>query len=130
MRKIITVRRSKFVQVPTRNTSYSHLRDGFTRTLAVRVQLAKSHEAISHETDFAIQSALRKLKTLFPATAVKKGTSLDILLTAPTGDSKRQRTLVFRDLGSIESDWVAEQFMLAYFEGEGISPAVSGPWVG
>ena len=112
-------------QVPTRNTSYAHLRDGFTRALTVRVQLAKTRDALSPETEFVIQSPLRKLKSLFPNSAVSKGTPLDILLTAPTGDKKRPRTLVFRDLGAVESDWVAEQFVLAYFEGDGISPPVS-----
>jgi len=43
-------------------------------------------------------------------------------LTAPTGDPARPRSLVFSDLGAVESDWLAEQFVLAYFEGEGISP--------
>ncbi|KAI6014167.1 chalcone-flavanone isomerase-domain-containing protein [Pisolithus marmoratus] len=108
--------------VPTRNTSYTHLRDGFVRALTARVQLEKSRGALTPETEFAIQSPLRKLKTLFPNAALTKGTPLDVLITAPTGDKKQPRRLVFRDLGSIESDWVAEQFVLAYFEGDGISP--------
>lgn len=108
--------------VPTRNTSYTHLRDGFVRALTARVQLEKSRGVLTPETEFAIQSPLRKLKTLFPNAALTKGTPLDVLITAPTGDNKQPRRLVFRDLGSIESDWVAEQFVLAYFEGDGISP--------
>ncbi|KAG6329688.1 hypothetical protein ID866_9402 [Astraeus odoratus] len=108
--------------VPTRNTSYSHLRDGFTRALTSRVQLAKTSGTLSPEAEFAIQSPLRKLKSLFPTSALTKGTPLDVLVTAPTGDRKRPRTLIFRDLGSVESNWVAEQFVLAYFEGDGISP--------
>ncbi|KAI6013059.1 chalcone-flavanone isomerase-domain-containing protein [Pisolithus microcarpus] len=108
--------------VPTRNTSYTHLRDGFVRALTARVQLEKSRGVLTPETEFAIQSPLRKLKTLFPNAALTKGTPLDVLVTAPTGDNKQPRRLVFRDLGSIESDWVAEQFVLAYFEGDGISP--------
>lgn len=108
--------------VPTRNTSYTHLRDGFVRALTARVQLEKSRGVFTPETEFAIQSPLRKLKTLFPNATLTKGTPLDVLITAPTGDNKQPRRLVFRDLGSIESDWVAEQFVLAYFEGDGISP--------
>ncbi|KAI5983514.1 hypothetical protein EDC04DRAFT_3098856 [Pisolithus marmoratus] len=108
--------------VPTRNTSYTHLRDGFVRALTARVQLEKSRGALTPETEFAIQSPLHKLKTLFPNAALTKGTPLDVLITAPTGDKKQPRKLVFRDLGSIESDWVAEQFVLAYFEGDGITP--------
>ncbi|KAI6003210.1 chalcone-flavanone isomerase-domain-containing protein [Pisolithus orientalis] len=108
--------------VPTRNTSYTHLRDGFVRALTGRIQLEKSRGALTPEIEFAIQSPLRKLKTLFPNAALTKGTPLDILITAPSGDQKQPRRLVFRDLGSIESDWVSEQFLLTYFEGNGISP--------
>ncbi|KAI6113912.1 chalcone-flavanone isomerase-domain-containing protein [Pisolithus croceorrhizus] len=110
--------------VPTRNTSYTHLRDGFMRALTARVQLEKSRGLLTPETEFAIQSPLRKLKTLFPNVALTKGTPLDVLVTAPTGDNKQPRRLVFRDLGSVESNWVAEQFVLAYFEGDGISPSL------
>ncbi|KIJ21514.1 hypothetical protein PAXINDRAFT_95084 [Paxillus involutus ATCC 200175] len=108
--------------VPTRNTSYSHLRDGFVRALTARVQLARSRQTLSPETELFLQSPLRKLKSIFPSTAVAKGYPLDVHLTAPTGDLTRPRSLVFMDLGSVESDWVAEEFVLAYFEGDGISP--------
>jgi hypothetical protein len=111
--------------VPTRNTSYSHLRDGFVRALTARVQLARSRQTLSPETELFLQSPLRKLKSIFPSTAVAKGYPLDVHLTAPTGDLTRPRSLVFMDLGSVESDWVAEEFVLAYFEGDGISPPVS-----
>ncbi|KAF9229587.1 hypothetical protein BS17DRAFT_771655 [Gyrodon lividus] len=108
--------------VPTRNTSYSHLRDGFMRALTARIQLAKSRGTLSPETELAVQSPLRKLKSIFPGTAVAKGYPLDVHLTAPTGDPTHPRKLVFLDLGSVESNWVAEEFVLAYFEGDGISP--------
>ncbi|KAF9243863.1 chalcone-flavanone isomerase-domain-containing protein [Melanogaster broomeanus] len=108
--------------VPTRNTSYSHLRDGFIRALNARLQLARSRGTLSPETELAVQSPLRKLKSIFPTTAVAKGYPLDVHLTAPTGDPTRPRSLVFLDLGSVESDWVAQEFVLAYFEGDGISP--------
>lgn len=111
--------------VPTRNTSYTHLRDGFMRALTARLQLAKSHGVLSAETEAAVQSPLRKLKSIFPTTKLSKGNPLDVHLTAPTGDPTRPRNLVFSDLGAVESDWVAEEFVLAYFEGEGISPPVS-----
>lgn len=111
--------------VPTRHTSYTHLRDGFMRTLTARLQLAKSRGILSAETEATVQSPLRKLKSIFPATKLPKGNPLDVHLTAPTGDPTRPRNLVFSDLGAVESDWVAEEFVLAYFEGEGISPPVS-----
>lgn len=69
-----------------------------------------------------ISSSLRKLKGLFPNSNLAKYTPLDIYLSAPMAD--RERVLVFRDLGSIESDWVATEFALHYFEGAGPSPPV------
>jgi hypothetical protein len=33
--------------------------------------------------------------------------------------------MILKDMGSVENDWVAEEFVLAYFEGNGISPPVS-----
>ena len=70
-----------------------------------------------------IQSPINKLKSLFPNTSLKKGTPLDIVLTPPI--PAKPRALILRDLGVVQDDWVAQQFMLAYFEGEGNSPAVS-----
>lgn len=111
--------------VPTRHTSYTHLRDGFMRALTTRLQLAKSRGTLSAETETSVQSPLRKLKSIFPTTKLSKGHPLDVHLTAPTDDSTRPRNLVFSELGAVESDWVAEEFVLAYFEGTGISPSVS-----
>lgn len=111
--------------VPTRHTSYTHLRDGFVRALTARLHLAKSRGTLSAETEAAVQSPLRKLKSIFPNAKLSKGRPFDVHLTAPTGDPARPRNLVFSDLGAVESDWVAEEFVLAYFEGEGISPPVS-----
>lgn len=111
--------------VPTRHTSYTHLRDGFVRALTARFQLAKSRGTLSAEKEAAVQSPLHKLKSIFPTTKLSKGHPLDVHLTAPTEDPARPRKLVFLDLGAIESDWVAEEFVLAYFEGQGISPPVS-----
>lgn len=116
--------------VPTRHTSYTHLRDGFVRALTARLQLAKSRGALPTETEAAVQSPLRKLKSIFPTTKLPKGHPLDVHLTAPTGDPAHPRNLVFSDLGAVENDWVAEEFVLAYFEGGGISPPVSTTLVG
>ncbi|KAH0838526.1 hypothetical protein J3R83DRAFT_6845 [Lanmaoa asiatica] len=58
--------------VPTRNTSYTHLRDGFVRALTARLQLAKSRRTLSAETEVAVQSPLRKLKSIFPTTKLAK----------------------------------------------------------
>jgi hypothetical protein len=108
--------------VPTRNTSYSHLRDGFMRSLQSRMALSRERGLLLPDEEAAAQSPLRKLKTVFPNTPLGKGTPLDIILTAPT--IAAERVLIVRDLGSVQSTVVGRDFVMAYFEGNGISPPV------
>ncbi|KZT06344.1 uncharacterized protein LAESUDRAFT_726177 [Laetiporus sulphureus 93-53] len=108
--------------VPTRSTSYSHLRDGFMRTMQARLLLSKKRGSLSPEEEFAVQSPLRKFKSIFPNTPLAKHTPLDIMLAPPSLDSKQPRSLVIRDLGAVQSNWLATEFVLAYFEGDGLSP--------
>ncbi|KAI0762663.1 chalcone-flavanone isomerase-domain-containing protein [Fomes fomentarius] len=106
--------------IPTRSTSYSHLRDGYMRAMQARQILLKQRGELTPDDELAIQSPLRKLKSMFPNTPLAKHSPLDILATAPS--PKQQRNLIVRDLGSVQSDWLAREFVLAYFEGPGISP--------
>ncbi|KAI0786077.1 chalcone-flavanone isomerase-domain-containing protein [Abortiporus biennis] len=106
--------------MPTRSTSYSHLRDGFVRTLQARTQLCRQRGLLSNEEEHGIQSPLRKFKSMFPNTPLTKHTPLDILLLAP--EPGQPRSLIVRDLGAVQNDWLAREFFLAYFEGDGISP--------
>ncbi|KAI0076277.1 hypothetical protein K474DRAFT_1663261 [Panus rudis PR-1116 ss-1] len=106
--------------IPTRSTSYGHLRDGFIRALQARMVLCRQRGTLSQEEEAAAQSPLRKFKSMFPNAPLAKHTPLDILLTAP--EPGAPRTLIVRDLGAIQNDWLATEFFLAYFEGAGISP--------
>ncbi|KAI0067760.1 hypothetical protein BV25DRAFT_1911641 [Artomyces pyxidatus] len=106
--------------IPTRNTSYTHLRDAFVRTLQARQQLGHKLGSLSQEELVSAQAPISKLKTLFPNAPFLKHTPLDIILSPP--DSSQPRTLIFRDLGVIQHDWVAHELMSAYFDGEGNSP--------
>ena len=94
------------------------------RSLQTRLVLGRKRGTLSEEQEQAVQSPLRKLKSIFPATPLSKHTPLDIFLTAPSSDPERPRALIIRDMGSVEDDWVATEFVLAYFEGNGPSPAV------
>ena len=108
--------------VPTRSTSFTHLRDGFVRALQARLVLAKQKGKLTPDEELEVQSPLRKFKSMFPNTPLAKGQSLDILLAPP--EQGQPRTLIVRDLGTIHDDWLAHEFVLAYFEGDGISPPV------
>lgn len=87
-----------------------------------RAVLGRKLGTFSEADELESQSPLRKLKTLFPNSPLNKHTPMDIYLTAPSPG--RPRALIFRDMGAIESDWVATEFVLAYFEGQGLSPPV------
>jgi len=108
--------------IPTRSTSYSHLRDGFMRALLARMKVSHARGTITEEEEEGAQSPLRTFKSIFPNTPLAKHTPLDILITAPSNDSAHQRALIIRDMGAVENDWIAREFVLAYFEGAGISP--------
>ena len=96
------------------------------RALQARMVFAKKQGTLSEEDAQEVGSPMRKLKSLFPNSPLAKHTPLDIFLFAPTPG--RPRTLVFRDLGAVESDWVATEFVLHYFEGVGPSPPVSADY--
>ena len=98
-------------------------RDAFIRSLNARQQLAHQRGTLSSEEQLSVQSPIGKLKTIFPNAPLLKHTPLDLLLAPP--DPTGHRTLIVRDLGAIQNDWVAQEVMLAYFEGDGNSPAVS-----
>ena len=111
------------VQVPTRNTSYTHLRDAFVRTLQTRQRLAHQAGDLSSDEQLALQAPISQLKTVFPNAPFVKDTPLDIVLTPP--DPVRPRALIIQNLGAIQNEWVAQEFVLSYFDGQGNSSAVS-----
>ncbi|TFY83747.1 hypothetical protein EWM64_g284 [Hericium alpestre] len=108
--------------MPTRSTSYTHLRDAFIRSLQTRQKLGRERGTLSPEEQLAVQSPISKLKTIFPNAPLAKHTPLDLLLTAP--DPKQPRCLIVRDLGVVPNDWVGRELMMAYFDGQGNSPAL------
>ena len=94
------------------------------RALQARQILCRQRGELSPDEELAIQSPLRQLKSMFPNTPLSKHSPLDILVLSP---AKPARTLIVRDLGSVQSDWLAREFVLTYFEGNGISPPVRIP---
>jgi hypothetical protein len=88
-----------------------------------RLIKAKQHGELSEEQVIQEGSPIRKLSGLFPNSPLAKNTPFDIFLTAP--QEGKPRALIFRDFGSVESDWVATNFVLNYLGPECPSPAVS-----
>lgn len=86
--------------------------------------LAKKSEALTPQDELEIQSPLRKFKSMFPnSKPLEKHQPLDLLFLAPVVGEPRDVTV--RDLGSVQSDWLARELLRAYFHEKGISPAVS-----
>ncbi|KAJ3576134.1 hypothetical protein NP233_g628 [Leucocoprinus birnbaumii] len=106
--------------IPTRSTGLTHLRDAFTRALNTRLVKAKQSGELTEEQVIQEGSPIRKLAGLFPNSPLTKNTPFDIFLTAP--QEGKPRALIFRDLGSVESDWVATNLVLNYVGPECPSP--------
>lgn len=92
------------------------------RALQARMVLCRQRGTLTKEEELSVQSPLHKFKTMFPNTPMAKHAPLDILLAPP--EPRQPRNLIVRDLGSVQHDWLAQEFVLAYFEGNGISPPV------
>lgn len=114
-----------FFAVPTRNTTYTHLRDGFVRTLQKRQWIAHQAGELSSDEQLMLQAPMGQLRSAFPNTPLVKGTPLDLVLTPP--DSKQPRALIIRDLGAIQNGWVAQELFLSFFDEQGNSAAVCLP---
>jgi hypothetical protein len=94
------------------------------RALLARMKISHAKGTITREEEEGAQSPLRTFKSIFPNTPLAKHIPLDILVTAPSEDPVRRRALVIRDMGAVENNWIAREFVLAYLEGAGISPPV------
>ncbi len=92
------------------------------RALQARLILCRQRGQLGEVEEAGTQSPLRKFKSMFPNTRIDKHTPLDILILAP--EKNQPRTMIVRDLGSLQNNWVAQEFVLAYFEGKGLSPPV------
>ncbi|KAF8610672.1 hypothetical protein BDV93DRAFT_517763 [Ceratobasidium sp. AG-I] len=104
--------------VPTRATSYSHLRDGFVRALQARQALGRKTGALVADQEEALHGPLQELKGLFPTAAFKKHEPMHIVLSSP---AVQPRQLRIPPLGMVRDTWVANEFFRAYFQGT-ISP--------
>lgn len=111
-----------FIAVPTRNTTYSHLRDGFVRALEKRQRITQQGGELLSDEQLKLQAPIGQLRSAFPNTPMVKGTPLDLVLAPP--DPKQPRVLIIRDLGAIQNAWVAQELFLSFFDRQGNSPAV------
>ncbi|KAJ6574753.1 chalcone isomerase [Mycena capillaripes] len=108
--------------VPTRTTSYTHLRDAFMRALQGRVVEGQKRGTLTEDEAQAVAAPMRALKTLFPNSPLAKHASLDLYVPAPVPG--QPRSIIFRDLGTVQNNWVATELLLYYFTGKGPSPAL------
>jgi hypothetical protein len=95
------------------------------RALHARMRRARQEGQFTHADEMSVQAPMLMLKSVFPNAPLEKHTPLDIILSPPSPGNSAPRVLIFRDLGGLKSDWVATEFMLAYFQDKPPSPAVS-----
>lgn len=106
--------------VPTRNTDFGHLRDGFTRALLARQKRAAQDGKIKPEDEERIDASIQKFKSFFPSSSVPKGKELLLVKTA-------QNSLAVefegKTLGTLQDAWVATEMMVAYFANKNVISA-------
>jgi Chalcone isomerase like len=105
--------------IPTRNTDFAHLRDGFVRSTSQRLK-------VTPEERERVDDAVRRFKKLFPGGKMKKGEVLTLLQWGPevrlyVGGKMEE------DLGGVKNDEFARGLMSAYLVGENVvSPDLLG----
>lgn len=114
MRNLITVPVQFAIQIaPARSTDFTHLRDGFCRSLTARVTHAMKKGSL---TDFEAERAsesINQFRSFFPAgVSVPKGKTILLRKTSSGSllleyDGKR--------LGKVEDPLIARELFLAYF---------------
>jgi hypothetical protein len=109
--------------VPTRSTSYSHLRDAFIRAIQARLAASSKQNLITEAESLEALTPIGEIKGILPNTPLLKHQSLDLFLAPPTEGEKR--ALTFRSLGSVQNDFVATELVLHYFSDPAPSPPVS-----
>lgn len=109
--------------VPTRNTDFGHLRDGFVRALSARQKSALKSTSLSTEQSDTISESISTFKNFFPNSSVPKGQEL---LLVRTFDGKLAVEYQGKSMGVLNDPWVAKEMMLAYFADQSVpSQAVS-----
>ncbi|KAG8875883.1 hypothetical protein FRB97_004678 [Tulasnella sp. 331] len=110
--------------VPTRNTSFHHLRDAYVRSLHGRLKLARtgSKDALTDAAEADIEDAVQKFKGFFTAADLPKKTPFYFLVAAPDAGA---RELVLPTLnGKLRHTWTGLELMRAYFQDAAPSPAM------
>lgn len=78
------------------------------RSLQARMSSQLKDKSLTPEEAEDAQSPLRKLKSMFPNTPLAKGSPLEVLILPPSKSAGDKQTLIVRDLGSVENNWLAK----------------------
>ncbi|EGG09289.1 uncharacterized protein MELLADRAFT_96331 [Melampsora larici-populina 98AG31] len=114
MRNLITVPVQFAIQIaPARSTDFTHLRDGFCRSLTARVTHATKKGLL---TDFEAERAsesINQFRSFFPAgVSVPKGKTI---LLRKTSSGSLSLEYGGKRLGQVEDPLIARELFLAYF---------------
>jgi hypothetical protein len=110
---------------PVRNTTGTHLRQGFTRFLKDRLSKDVKTKRVDEEGKREAENAIRELESKFSSATFKKG-SVFLFTKTVRGDFRIEfyddsadvgRT-VGREMALIRSRWLAERFMEGYLQND------------
>ncbi|KAG9014027.1 hypothetical protein FRB94_000224 [Tulasnella sp. JGI-2019a] len=107
--------------VPTRNTSFHHLRDAYVRSLHGRLRLAQKG-TLTDEAEAEIETAVQAFKGFFTSANLIKNTPFYVLLASP--DDKPRAVVLPTLQGYLRHTWTGVELMRAYFQEAAPSPAM------
>lgn len=97
------------ITVPVRSTNTQHLRDGFLRLLLQRMK----DQSMTEEEERNALEAMQEFKSNFVSMRVKKDTEFVFTKTKEGG---LKMTYEGKDLGTVNSPWLAKNFVMSYLE--------------
>ncbi|GAA6023726.1 hypothetical protein JCM10207_000236 [Rhodosporidiobolus poonsookiae] len=107
------------VIVPLRNTSLTHLRDAFTRTLIARMKIPRVAQEMEGELNEQTGAALVEFKSFFSSKNLQKGSPLTLFYSAPNRtvlfQAQDEKTRVLTTLGVLRQPLLAKELLVSYF---------------
>ncbi|GAA5883730.1 hypothetical protein JCM3774_001664 [Rhodotorula dairenensis] len=105
--------------IPLRNTSLSHLRDGFSRALVARLKVPRVSRESTEAMSEATGAALVDFKSFFPNKNLAKGMPLELYYSAKNRDVtfqlRNEKTRSPEVLGTLRDPVLARELIISYF---------------
>ncbi|GAA5980672.1 hypothetical protein JCM10908_001728 [Rhodotorula pacifica] len=105
--------------IPLRNTSLSHLRDGFSRALVARMKVPRVSNEFTDSMNASTGAALVDFKSFFPNKNLAKGMPLELYYSAKersvTFQLRNEKTRSPEILGTLRDALLSRELIVSYF---------------